>query len=149
MKAALLLTLVSLPAFAVPTCFTRDAELNTNRVSLAREYCVSDIRVVLSGARDGRAELTLIRDGVQQRREFILLPASGGAPGTTAFSLRLDQDYKGGACDYTWEAAVYGRLLVKAGSPNEIESLHGEVTFTTDNCHGGNYTEQNITFTKR
>ncbi len=148
MKIALLALLISAPVFA-NTCFTRDVELRTNQVSLARELCFGDVELKLDIFSPSKA---LVRYSVDSNRAVKTVELRNGRDlgnGTIAFVFNLESNVVGGGCGDTWEATSQATLIVKRdGTSASIQGVTAEVAYSSDNCHSSMRTQQELSYRK-
>lgn len=148
MKMVLLALFVSAPAFA-NTCFTRDVELRTNEVTLARELCFGDVELQLDIFSPSKA---LVRYSVDNNRAVKTVELRNGRDlgnGTISFKFNAESNVAGGGCGDTWEATSEATLIVKRdGSSAFIQAVTGEVAYSNDNCHSDLRTQQELSYRK-
>lgn len=149
MKFAFLAVFIALPALADTTCFTRDVELRTNKVSLARELCFGDVELQLDIFAPSKA---LVRFSNDNNRAFKTVELRNGRDlgnGTVAFKFKVESNAVGGGCGDTWEAVSEATLVVKRdGSSAVVTAVTGEVSYSGDNCHSDMRTQQELSYRK-
>lgn len=144
-----LCALFSLSAFATSPCFTRNSELQTNQVTLAREICITAIQIAANSA---SATVSFTRDG-QAATQTLSLTQWGvpRADGTVAYRVPLEKNTFGGRnCDTGWEVESHATLVVAKGARKaHVESVTAGLDYTNDNCHMGWMTVQQLKYTAR
>ena len=149
MKMAFLALLISAPTFANTTCFTRDVELRTNQVSLARELCFGEVELQLDIFAPSKA---LVRFSNDNNRAFKTVELRNGKDlgnGTVAFKFNVENNVMGGGCGDTWAAESEATLVVKRdGSSAVVTAVTGEVSYSSDNCHSDMRTQQELSYRK-
>ena len=146
MKMLLLALFVSAPAFA-NTCFTRDVELRTNEVSLARELCFGDVELQLDIFSPSKA---LVRFSLDSNRAVKTVELRNGRDlgnGSIAFKFNVESNSAGGGCGDTWEATSEATLIVKRdGTSALIQGVTADVAYSSDNCHSSMRTQQELSY---
>lgn len=149
MKTALLALLISAPVLADTTCFTRDVALQTNEVSLSRELCFGDVELQLDIFAPSKALVRFSVDGNRAVKTVELRNGRDLGNGTIAFKFTVESDSAGGMCGDTWRASSEATIVVKRdGSSASIQGVTGEVAYSSDNCHSGMRTQQELSYRK-
>ncbi len=136
MKTALLAFLVSFSAMA-SECYVRTTELVTNEVTMAKEFCVSNIDIKLAGRYDSKAFIKYTLDGVEIEKMMNLSMGVDLRNGRVVhFLYNFESNYYGGSCGDTTEAAINAELeMNKDGSEAKLINIKGSVSTSYDNCH--------------
>ena len=148
MKMVLLALLISAPAFA-NTCFTRDVELRTNEVTLARELCFGDVELQLDIFSPSKAIVRFSLDSNRAVKTVELRNGRDMGNGSIVFRFNVENNVTGGGCGDTWEATSEATLVVKRdGSSATVTAVTGDVAYSSDNCHSGMRTQQELSYRK-
>jgi hypothetical protein len=148
MKIALLALLISAPVFAT-TCFTRDVEIRTNEVSLARELCFGDVELQLDIFSPSKAIVRYSLDSNRAVKTVELRNGRDMGNGSIVFRFNVESNVAGGGCGDTWEATSEATLVVKRdGSSATVTAVTGDVAYSNDNCHSGMRTQQELSYRK-
>ena len=149
MKWSLLALLLSFSAQAT-TCFVRDVELETDKVTMAKEICINDIKITIDPFKDSKATIGYTLDGIPKTkvlRIYMPIERGDGRYGTLVESLEYDTN--GGLCSEKTDAKVMGMLVMdRSGDRPEIEVIEGKVTYTSDSCHSTLREIQSLAFRK-
>ena len=145
MKTAFLALFLSTTAFA-DTCFTRTAELQTNQVSIARDYCFekTSIELVSRMQNVGSVMVTMTKDGITQSFKTI---ATRSSVRQDEWYFGIDRKFVGGNCDSSWEVVSTGTFKLVGETP-VIFNVDAELRYTNDNCHSAPRAVQQISFEK-
>jgi hypothetical protein len=148
MKIALLALLISAPVFA-NTCFTRDVELRTNQVSLARELCFGDVELQLDIFSPSKAIVRFSLDSNRAVKTVELRNGRDLGNGSISFKFNVESNVAGGGCSDTWEATSVATLVVKRdGTSAVIQGVTADVEYSSDNCHSSMRTQQELSYRK-
>lgn len=148
MKLALVALIVSANTFA-GTCFTRPVELETNKVTLAREICLDSIKLDLDFFGASKATVKITTDGKPQKRSFSLNNGKLRADGSKLYVVSLDGTSAGGMCDEFWQTKALASIAIsKDAKVAELENVKGEVYYSWDQCHSSTDLKQSFFYTK-
>lgn len=138
MTKALLAFLISFSAVA-SECYVREVELVTNEVKLAKEICISNIKLDLQVVGRSKATINYTLDGVDASKVIELSYPIERRDGRVFFlAWNLQTDFVGGWCSDATQAELNSTLTMnKDGSDVRIEELQGVISTTNDNCHSG------------
>ncbi len=149
MKWSLLALVLSFSAQAA-TCFQREVELETTKVTMAKVVCITDIKITIDPFKDSKAVVSYTLDGVAKTREQkIYMPIERRDGRYGIYFGYLEQNIEGGFCSETIDAKITAMLVMdRSGANAEVESVEGSVTETYDNCHSDGQEIQSIEFKK-
>lgn len=148
MKTALIASLfLSFGAFA-NTCYVRNVDLVTKEVTLAKEICVTDIKMKLDTFGNSKATVEYTLDGEAKSKAIDLVRPIERRDGQLMFGVYyLESNTEGGWCSDMTSAEVSAWLVMnRDGSNARLEEVEGEVRFTNDNCHSNGETLQTIKY---
>ncbi len=148
MKLALFVLILSVNSWA-ETCFTRPVELETNRVTLAREICLKSIDLELDYFGNSKATVKISTDGVSQERSFSLNTGKLRADGSRLYVVSLNGTNDGGFCSEYWETKALASIVISQDAKMAVmENVKGEVYYSWDQCHSDTDLKQSFFYTK-
>lgn len=148
MKLAFVALILSAQSYA-NTCFTRPVELETNRVTLAREICLDSIKLELDYFGASKAIVKITTDGTAQERSFSLNNGKVRADGSRLFVVSLNGTRAGGSCSEFWETKALASIVIsKDAKVAELENVKGELYYSWDQCHDQVDLKQSFFYTK-
>ncbi len=148
MKLAFFALILSAQALAT-TCFTRTVELETNRVSLAREICLNSIQLDLDYFGASKATVKISTDGKLQERTFSLNNGTLRADGSRLYIVSLNGSSEGGFCSEYWETKALASIVISKDAKTAVmENVKGEVYYSWDQCHSNTDLKQSFFYTK-
>lgn len=148
MKTALIALLISFSAMAETTCFTRSTEIETSEITLGRTLCFGDVEVQVDML---SAHKAILRYSIDENRNFKTVDLKNGVArgdGTVVYQVNIESNESGGYCGDTWSATSMATIVIKRnGTMPIIESLEGEIGYSSDNCHSSMRSVQKLQYT--
>lgn len=148
MKTAIIASLLLSSSAFASTCFVRNVDLVTNEVTLAKEICVTDIKMKLDTFGNSKATVNYTLDGVAKDKSVELVRPIERRDGQLMFGVYyLESNSEGGWCSDMTSAEISAWLIMnRDGSNARLEEVEGEVRHTNDNCHSNGSVLQTIKY---